>query len=68
MRFGVKHVRGEKADRRLPRPCAPVQGAIGYFPSYTLGAMMAVQLFNAARRALPTLDEDLAAVRCRLMG
>ncbi len=36
-------------------------GAIGYFPSYSLGAMMAVQIFAAARRNLPTLDADLAA-------
>ena len=31
-------------------------GAIGYFPSYTLGAMAAAQLMAAARRALPGLD------------
>merc|ERR1712070_455702 len=24
-------------------------GAVGYFPSYTLGAIMAVQIFNAAK-------------------
>jgi carboxypeptidase Taq len=28
-------------------------GAWGYFPTYTLGAMTAAQLFDAARRALP---------------
>ena len=28
-------------------------GAFGYFPSYTLGAMAAAQLMAAARRALP---------------
>uniref|UniRef100_A0A7S0JK37 Carboxypeptidase Taq n=1 Tax=Calcidiscus leptoporus TaxID=127549 RepID=A0A7S0JK37_9EUKA len=27
-------------------------GAVGYFPSYTLGAMMAVQIFNAAKADL----------------
>lgn len=31
--------------------------------SYTLGAMMAVQIFNAAKRDLPTLDADIAAGR-----
>lgn len=36
-------------------------GAIGYFPSYTLGAMAAAQLFAAARKALPALDAHLAA-------
>ncbi|GAN81213.1 carboxypeptidase M32 [Acidocella aminolytica] len=35
-------------------------GAIGYFPSYTLGAMAAAQLMAAARKALPDLDEALA--------
>lgn len=34
-------------------------GAWGYFPTYTLGAMMAAQLFDAARRDLPTLDEQI---------
>jgi carboxypeptidase Taq len=34
-------------------------GAIGYFPSYTLGAMAAAQLMAAARRALPALDSSL---------
>jgi len=34
-------------------------GAIGYFPSYTLGAMAAAQLMAAARKALPGLDESL---------
>jgi carboxypeptidase Taq len=32
-------------------------GAFGYFPSYTLGAMAAAQLMEAARHALPDLDE-----------
>ena len=27
-------------------------GAVGYFPSYTLGAILAVQIFNAAKRDL----------------
>jgi len=35
-------------------------GAIGYFPSYTLGAMAAAQLMAAARKAIPTLDDALA--------
>lgn len=35
-------------------------GAVGYFPSYTLGAMAAAQLMNAARRAIPTMDTALA--------
>jgi carboxypeptidase Taq len=34
-------------------------GAFGYFPSYTLGAMAAAQLMAAARRAVPGLDAAL---------
>lgn len=32
-------------------------GLIGYFPSYTLGAVMAAQIFRAARDGIPGLDE-----------
>lgn len=35
-------------------------GAFGYFPSYTLGNMIAAQLWGAARKALPGLEEDFA--------
>jgi carboxypeptidase Taq len=35
-------------------------GAFGYFPSYTLGAMAAAQLMKAARAAMPELDAALA--------
>ncbi len=35
-------------------------GAFGYFPSYTLGNMIAAQLWGAARAALPGLEEDFA--------
>ena len=35
-------------------------GAVGYFPSYTLGAMAAAQLMAAARLALPDLEAALA--------
>ena len=34
-------------------------GGVGYFPSYTLGAMAAAQLMAAARRSMPDLDEAL---------
>ncbi|OJY70452.1 MAG: carboxypeptidase M32 [Rhodospirillales bacterium 70-18] len=34
-------------------------GLVGYFPSYTLGAMAAAQLMAAARRAVPGLDAAL---------
>jgi len=35
-------------------------GSWGYFPTYTLGAMTAAQLFDAARHALPDLESCLA--------
>jgi len=37
------------------------EGAFGYFPSYTLGAMYAAQWFAAMRRAVPELDTRIAA-------
>ena len=37
------------------------EGAFGYFPSYTLGAMYAAQWFGAMRRAVPDLDVRIAA-------
>lgn len=36
------------------------EGMFGYFPTYTLGAMIAAQLMVTARRALPDLDTQLA--------
>ena len=37
------------------------EGAFGYFPSYTLGAMYAAQWFAAMRRAVPDIDARIAA-------
>jgi carboxypeptidase Taq len=37
------------------------QGAFGYFPCYTLGAMYAAQWFATVRRAVPALDAQIAA-------
>jgi len=34
-------------------------GAWGYFPTYTLGALIAAQLFAAARRAIPELFQTI---------
>ena len=31
----------------------------GYFPTYTLGNLMSVQLYEAAQKALPTLEADI---------
>jgi carboxypeptidase Taq len=36
-------------------------GHFGYFPSYVLGAVIAGQLNEAMRAALPSLDEEIAA-------
>jgi len=35
-------------------------GAFGYFPTYTLGAMYAAQLFQAVKHAIPQVDELIA--------
>lgn len=37
------------------------EGLMGYFPSYTLGAMCAAQYFAAMRRAIPDLESRLGA-------
>ena len=37
-----------------------MDGAFGYFPTYTLGAMVAAQLYRAAEAALPNLSDDLS--------
>jgi carboxypeptidase Taq len=37
------------------------EGLVGYFPTYTLGAMYAAQWFAAIRRAHPDLDQRVAA-------
>jgi hypothetical protein len=38
-------------------------GALGYFPSYTLGAMMAAQFFETAETQIPDLKLKLSQVR-----
>lgn len=35
-------------------------GLIGYFPTYTLGSIYAVQIYGAAKKAIPNLEEHLA--------
>ncbi len=35
-------------------------GAIGYFPSYTLGALMAAQQYSAIQRSHPAVERDMA--------
>lgn len=39
-------------------------GELGYFPTYALGNVIAAQLWNAARAALPDLDDHFAAGDC----
>jgi carboxypeptidase Taq len=36
-------------------------GAFGYFPTYTLGAMTAAQLFASAVRKVPAIPDEIAA-------
>lgn len=38
-------------------------GAIGYFPTYTLGNLMSAQIFARLRQDIPDLDEQIAAGR-----
>jgi carboxypeptidase Taq len=38
-------------------------GSFGYFPCYTIGAMLAAQWFAALRRSRPGLDDEIAAGR-----
>lgn len=35
-------------------------GLFGYFPTYTLGAMSAVQIYETAKEQLPSLEEDIS--------
>lgn len=51
--------RGNHADGCL-QDVHWTDGAFGYFPSYTLGAMYAAQWFAALRRARPELDAYIA--------
>lgn len=37
-------------------------GALGYFPSYTLGAMMAAQLYETAKKEIPELEKKIEKV------
>lgn len=34
-------------------------GLVGYFPTYTLGNIMSVQLFEAAKKAHPSIEKDM---------
>jgi carboxypeptidase Taq len=44
-------------------------GAIGYFPTYTLGTLNAAQLFHAATQQVPGLESDFQNVKYdRLLG
>lgn len=36
-----------------------MDGSFGYFPTYTLGAMTAAQLYAAAKRAIPSLGDNI---------
>ncbi|MEW5308984.1 MAG: hypothetical protein WDW38_000901 [Sanguina aurantia] len=36
-------------------------GAFGYFPTYSLGAMYATQIFDCAKKSVPGLEEKMAA-------
>jgi carboxypeptidase Taq len=42
-------------------------GAFGYFPTYTLGNLYAVQFYEQACRELPNLEDDIAAGRLTVL-
>lgn len=42
-------------------------GAWGYFPTYTLGALTAAQLFAAVRQAIPDIDDQIATGEFRTL-
>jgi carboxypeptidase Taq len=50
---GTDHRNGCLQDVHWPA------GLFGYFPTYTLGALIAAQLFAAARRQLPDLSDQI---------
>ena len=54
--------RGNYQDGCLQDVHWPAQ-LFGYFPTYTLGAMMAAQFFNAMSRSLPDLAEEIRTGR-----
>jgi len=43
-------------------------GAFGYFPTYSLGNLIAAQLWQAARRELPQLEAEIAAGELSPLG
>ena len=43
-------------------------GAFGYFPTYSLGNVIAGQLWEAAARDLPDLDAQIAAGELAVLG
>lgn len=59
--FIVIYRSGQKHQKTTIALCARSVGAFGYFPSYTLGAVMACQFLEAARKELPDLDSSLKA-------
>jgi carboxypeptidase Taq len=40
-------------------------GSFGYFPTYTLGNLYSVQFYNAAKKAIPTLEDAIASGNLR---
>jgi len=42
-------------------------GSFGYFPSYTLGAMYAVQFYNSLKKEMPDLEEQIAQGKLSLV-
>jgi carboxypeptidase Taq len=43
-------------------------GGIGYFPTYALGNVISLQIWEVVRRALPDLDEQIASGDLRTLS
>ena len=56
-------IRGIAATRGAMQGCLQdirwSMGALGYFTTYTLGAMYAAQIFNAAKKDMPDLEKNI---------
>jgi carboxypeptidase Taq len=60
MKYLQRDTRGDYRNGCLQDVHWPA-GLFGYFPTYTLGAMMAAQLFGAAKRTMPDVLTDIGS-------
>ena len=63
--LNVSHNNNHRRSHTALLQHTPNHPACGYFPSYSLGAMAAAQLYEAAKSEMPSLEADLAQVCTR---